>query len=410
MPNQADEDDYQRGLDLQRQDRHAEAIAVLLPLSQRVLTSRLAMNLGVSFSKLGDRQQALHYLQLAARHRPDLPDARRMLGNAYAELGETAAAEAEYRAALAVDPANAEAELALGAFYLSMGRYAEGWALLGARAALFPGAVPSASLSFPEWRGEALAGRALLVLTEQGFGDQIQMVRFAKALKARGAAQVTLVCQAPLAHLFSTVEAVDRILPIRPGEVVNVGAHDYWTRYFSLPAHLDVTLETLPAAPYLAAPTDRRARWAGFAAGARVGLVSRAGPHGFNAANKILPPELAQRLLGAGLVSLEPEDTRAGDFADTAAIVETLDLVVSVDTAVAHLAGAMGKPCWTLLPHLACDWRWLRERTDSPWYPSMTLYRHGARQDWPAMVERVLADLAAAGLAPGGRGGNLRPA
>jgi tetratricopeptide (TPR) repeat protein len=398
MPDQADEDDYQRGLELQRQDRHAEAIEVLLPLSQRVLTSRLAMNLGVSFSQLGDREQALHYLQLAVRHRPDLPDARRMLGNAYAELGETAAAEAEYRAALAADPANAEAELALGALYLSMGRCAEGWPLLQARTTLFPGAVPPASLSFPEWQGEPLAGRSLLVLPEQGFGDQIQMARFAKTLKASGAARVSLACRAPLAPLFSTVEAADRIIAVGAGEVVEVGPHDYWTRYFSLPAHLGVTLETLPAAPYLAAPADRRARWAGFAAGARVGLVSRAGPHGFNAANKTLPADLARRLLDAGLISLEPEDTGAGDFADTAAIVETLDLVVSIDTAAAHLAGAMGKPCWTLLPHVACDWRWLRGRTDSPWYPGMTLYRHDARQDWPAMVERVLADLAAAGL------------
>ncbi len=406
MPDQADEDDYRRGLDLQRQDRHAEAIAVLLPLSRRVLTSRLAMNLGVSFSNLGERQQALHFLQLAARHRPDLADARRLLGNAYAELGATAAAEAEYQAALAADPVNAEAELALGTLYLSVGRYAEGWPLLRARAALFPGAVPSASLSFPEWRGEPLAGRALVVLMEQGFGDQIQMARFAKALKALGAARVTLACQAPLAHLFSTLEGADRIVPIEPGEVADVSGHDYWTRYFSLPAYLGVTLESLPSEPYLAAPADRRARWAGYARGVKVGLVSRAGPHGLNAANKALPPDLAQRLRHAGLISLEPEDTGAGDFADTAAIIETLDLVVSIDTAAAHLAGAMGKPCWTLLPHVACDWRWLRERTDSPWYPSMTLYRHGARPDWPAMVERVLADLAAAGLGSP----NLRPA
>src|SRR6202012_1650164 len=104
-------------------------------------------------------------------------------------------------------------------------------------AALSPGAPPPASLSFPEWRGEPLAGRSVLVLTEQGFGDQIQMVRFAKALKARGAVRVTLVCQAPLAHLFSTADGADAVLPIRPGQVLEVGRHDYWTRYFSLPAH-----------------------------------------------------------------------------------------------------------------------------------------------------------------------------
>ena len=385
MPNQADEDDYQRGLDLQRQGRHAEAIEVLLPLSQRVLTSRLAMNLGVSFSKLGERQQALHYLQLAARHRPDLPDARRLLGNAYAELGETTAAEADSRAALETHPDDAETQLALGTLLLSVGRYAEGWPLWSVRAALHPAAIPPIALSFPEWQGEPVAGKSLLIAAEQGFGDQIQMVRFAEALKARGAARVTSSSVRPRWRIcFRPSRPSTGSFPCGPGEVVDVAGHDFWTRYFSLPAHLGVTLETLPAAPYLAAPADRRARWAGFAAGARVGLVSRAGPHGFNAANKVLPRDLAQRLLDAGLISLEPEDTGARDFADTAAIIETLDLVVSIDTAGAHLAGAMGKPCWTLLPYVASDWRWLRERTDLPWYPSMTLYRHGARQDWPA--------------------------
>ena len=124
-----------------------------------------------------------------------------------------------------------------------------------------------------------------------------------------------------------------------------------------------------------------------------VGLVWQASPTGFNAANKGLPRAVAQRLLDRGAISLQPEDTGAADFADTAAIIARLDLVISIDTAVAHLAGAMGKPCWTLLPYVHCDWRWLRDRGDSPWYPGMKLYRQAQPQDWSQTLDQVLADL-----------------
>ena len=103
-----------------------------------------------------------------------------------------------------------------------------------------------------------------------------------------------------------------------------------------------------------------------------------------------MPDELARRLLDRGAVSLHPEDSGARDFADTAAIIERLDLVISIDTSVAHLAGAMGKPVWTLLPYVHCDWRWLRGRTDSPWYPTMKLYRQARPRDWTDTLAQVL--------------------
>jgi ADP-heptose:LPS heptosyltransferase len=106
-----------------------------------------------------------------------------------------------------------------------------------------------------------------------------------------------------------------------------------------------------------------------------------------------MPAEVARRILDRGARSLHPEDTGARDFADTAAIIARLDLVISIDTSVAHLAGAMGKPCWTLLPYVHADWRWLRERTDSPWYPSLKLYRQTRPRDWSETVDQVLRDL-----------------
>lgn len=398
MQDDIGEDSFERGVTLQRAGRFAEATDIYRRLAATVLTVNLAMNLGVCLTQLGDREGAEHYLGLAARKRPGDANARRLLAVAHGESGRTDLAERELRAALAANPGDGATELALGGLCLSLGRYAEGWPLMAARVALHPAVVPPIAPNFPEWRGEPLAGKSVLVWVEQGFGDQIQMARFANSLKALGADRVTLGCRPALAHLFSTLAGADAIVPVAVGATVEVQPHDYWSRYFSLPEPLGLTLETLPAQPYLSAPADRRARWAGAGADARVGLVWQASPTGFNAANKGMPRELAQRLLDAGAASLQPEDSGAADFADTAAMIENLDLVISIDTAVAHLAGAMGKPCWTLLPYVSCDWRWLRDRCDSPWYPTMKLYRQSRARDWSGTVDHVLGDLAAAGL------------
>ncbi|MDB5436486.1 MAG: tetratricopeptide 2 [Phenylobacterium sp.] len=390
MQDDTGESSFARGVELQRAGRFAEAAGIYSELAQTRLTSNLANNLGVCLGELGDWPGAERYLALAARHRPTDADVRRRLGSIYAEAGRADLAEREYRAALAARPGDPSVELALAGLYLSLGRYAEGWPLLAARIPLHPDVVPPMNVSFPEWRGEPLEGKSILVWVEQGFGDQIQMCRFIDSLKARGAAQVTLGCRPALAHLFSTLPGADRIVPITAGASVTVASHHYWSRYFSLPEHLGITLETLPAQPYLAAPADRLERWP--RAGS-IGLVWQASPTGFNAANKGLPAKLAQRLLDRRAISLHPEDTGARDFADTAAIIARLDLVISIDTSVAHLAGAMGKPCWTLLPFIHADWRWLRGRTDSPWYPSLKLYRQTRPLDWSETVDQVLRDL-----------------
>jgi tetratricopeptide (TPR) repeat protein len=395
MQGEKGEPSFEDGVALQTAGRFGEAAELYLRLADKVLTVNLAINLGLCLTETGDFAGAQHYLGLAAGAKPQNPGIRRLLGAALAEAGRTDQAEAEYRAGLAANPGDEATMLALGGLCLSMGRYAEGWPLLDARVALHPGVVPQISLSFPEWQGEPLAGKSMLIWVEQGFGDQIQMARFTRELKARGASRITLGCRPPLAHLFSTLASVDVVIPVAAYAQISVATHDYWTRCFSLPGRLGVTLETLPTRPYLSAPADRRARWSGHAKGARAGLVWRVSPTGFNAHHKLLPDELAQRLLDRGVISLQPEDTGAEDFADTAAIIETLDLVISVDTATAHLAGAMGKPCWTLLPYVHCDWRWLRDRTDSPWYPMMKLYRRTDPRDWTEAVDRVLGDLAA---------------
>ncbi|THD70135.1 tetratricopeptide repeat protein [Phenylobacterium sp.] len=404
MADDPDEAEYQHGVSLQRAGRFEEAVAVYLPLAERALTVKLATNLGLALGETAEYPQAPHYLKLAAEHRRTDGGLWRALGRAYGESGDLDLAEQAYRNALALDPRDLHAELGLGGVYLSGGRYAEGWPLMSARAELHPDVVPAVVVPYPEWRGEPIDGKSILVWVEQGFGDKIQFARFAKALKSRGASRVSLACSPNLTDLFSTLTGVDELIPIGVGASTSVASHDYWSRYLSLPEHLGITLETLPSEPYLAAPPQRRARWAGFGRGARVGVAWKASPTGFNGVNKGLPDPLAERLLAVGAISLHPEDTGAKDFADTAAIIDGLDLLVSIDTSVAHLAGAMGKPCWTLLPALHCDWRWLRDRTSSPWYPTMRLYRQTRAKDWTETIDRVIDDLAAAGLAGRGLG------
>lgn len=342
---------------LQEAGRFQEALEAYVALSREVLTVNTACNIARCHLRLGDPDAAQRELANVARQRPDHPTVLRF-------------------------------GLELGAALLAAGRYAEGWPWMEARVQLRPDAVPSVGVRFPEWTGEPLDGKSILVWVEQGFGDQIMLARFANQLAAQGA-RATLATRPPLVDLLAQMPGVAAVIPVALREAVSVPRHDYWSRYFSLPYRLGVTLENLSGAPYLSAPPDRRERWGGRRG---VGLMWRPSATGFNSAAKVMPDPQAQRLLARGVVSLQPEDTGVADFADTAALIEGLDLVISVDTAVAHLAGAMGKPCWTLLPREGVDWRWMHDRADSPWYDSMRLFRQG-EAGWSALVDDVEAAL-----------------
>ena len=304
-------------------------------------------------------------------------------GNAARYAGDFAEAEAAYRAALAVRPDNAPVLAALGLLRLAEGRYAEGWALYDERRKFQPLLADRAGIA--EWRGEDLTGKSLMIWPEQGLGDEIQMARYAPMLKARGAT-VVLACSPSLAGLFGSLGV--QVAPLADG--ARLPTTDFYCANFSLPGRLGTTLETIPAAPYLSAPAEPKA--------GGVGFVWRGNPEHPNDAGRSLPsPEVLAPL--AQRVALSDLQTPRGDFLDTAARVQALDLVITVDTAMAHLCGALGVPCWVMLAAHRTDWRWLAGRTDSPWYPSLRLFRQASPGDWAGVVRQMLA-----ALAPIGRG------
>ncbi|MCI3132905.1 tetratricopeptide repeat protein [Phenylobacterium aquaticum] len=305
------------------------------------------------------------------------------LGVLHTSLGRFEAAEQAYLAALEIDPAAAFPRHALSRLWLAQGRYAEAWPLFEARREIPSLNIPAPVLPYPEWRGEDLTGKRLLVLSEQGIGDQIQLARFFPDLRARGA-EITYFSLASLARLLDGRGA--KILTSVPAG--RAPAADYWILSFSLPLRLGVTRQTLSGGAYLEADGPRTGG---------VGVVTRGNPGHANDRNRSLSGPAADRLAALGR-DLTPEATGARDFHHTARIVAGLDLVIAVDTSVAHLAGAMGKPCWVLLPAMDVDWRWGLSGDATPWYDSLKLYRQETAGDWAPVLDQVEADLAALGL------------
>lgn len=302
------------------------------------------------------------------------------LGALYDKQCRLEEADEAYRQARRIDPSALGPAYGQGLLRLRQGRYAEGWRLFEARRGLPVLRTPDVALGCPEWRGEDLAGKRLLVIAEQGLGDQIQFARFLPELARRGA-DVAFACDPAVAPLCAGLGV--QALPWSAGRPLPDA--DYWVLLLSLPLRLGVTLETLDGRPYLSAAP----RGSG-----GVGVKALGSPAQMHDRFRSLPPDQAARLERLG-VSLEPEATGARDLKDTAEIVAGLDLVITVCTSVAHLAGALGKPVWILLAAQGVCWRWLHGRADTPWYDSAVLYRQRTPGDWVEVLDRVEADLAA---------------
>ena len=362
------------------------------------MTAPDAFQAGVEAHRRGDHAKAERLYRRAMEDAPMSADCRLNLGILLRNLGRPHEARPVLEEGLRLAPARTDLRFALGLVLLMLGDYAAGWPLYENRREVFKVAFPD--LPVPEWKGEPLAGKRIAVFPEQGLGDAIQFARFLPLLRQAGA-QALLLCKPALEPLFAgAFEGVE--VQSLAGEV-QLGALDYWAPILSIPGRLGLALDAVPSAPYLRAADPQPLSPRAF----RVGLTTQGNPRHQNDARRSLDQGQAARLRalsGVETVSLHPEDSGAADFMRTADIVSGLDLVVSVDSAVCHLAGALGKPTLLLLPGYGVDWRWMTDRGDSPWYPNHRLFRSAVDGDWSAalaQVEHAVDQLRAAKLTKG---------
>jgi len=377
-------------------------------------------NLGVVCRESNRLAEAETCYRQALAQQPDYADALSNLGVVLREMGHLAEAERCYRRTLALDPEYANARWNLGLLLLSQGRHREGWACYEARyhPRRTEGVSKRPDVAFPQWQGESLAGKSLLLWPEQGAGDYIQFARYFSALRQQGLRRLTVACRPALAPLFESLASVDQVIGLAPG--ARLADHDYWSFPLSLPAFLPANADAIPTdLPYLQASPERLAQWRERLAGdgLKVGLVWKGNPDHKSDARRSLPglATLAplwsvpgvrffslQKGAGEAEASAPPAHqplvdlgSAIDDFADSAAIIAQLDLMICVDTAAAHLAGALNKPCWVLVQAVDTDWRWQLEGEDAPWYPgALRIFRQTTDDDWAPVVAQVAAALA----------------
>ncbi len=384
------------------QGAHAEAIGHLRKaIAHQPRFPEALNNLALLLRSAGQTQEAEIYLQKAIALRPGYAAAWNNLGNLFVELSRINEALRCYTKALAIDPNYAEAHTNRALISLLQGSFEEGWQEYEWRWKQ-PG-VGVRTLPQPEWDGSPIAGKTILLHSEQGAGDTIQFIRYARDLHRQGA-KVLLHCQEPLRTLLTAMPELAAVFS-GPTPAPEFDVH---APLMSLPRLFATRLDSIPAdTPYICplsgstVPEDL-ASCQKF----RVGLVWSGNKNHRNDRNRSAPLELFADLgyiegvqffslqLGTEahtdwIIDLAPHLT---DYAAAAACLSALDLLITVDTSVAHLAGALGRPVWTLLPPCN-DWRWLEHREDSPWYPTMRLYRQDKLRNWKPLIRRVAGDL-----------------
>jgi tetratricopeptide (TPR) repeat protein len=368
-------------------------------------------NLGAALFRLGDEAGARACFDRALELQPAHVMARCNLGYQLSQQGDLQGAQECYRRAIECDPGSATAHFYLGLTELLLGNYSVGWREYEFRWDTKEFRGRKRALPVPQWRGEPLDHARILLHAEQGLGDTLQFVRYVPLVAARGG-QVVLEVPGRLYRFLRGVSGVSEIV-LRGEPLPEV---DWQSPLMSLPLAFGTDVASIPASiPYLSPDPAMAEVWAGrLKPGLRVGLAWAGNPKHIRERQRSIPLARLASLLaleGATFYSLQKGpaseqcrdlppglnlidlDAEQQDFADTAAIVANLDLVISIDTAVAHLAGAMGKPVWVLL-HRVPDWRWLLGRNDSPWYPTARLFRQAFAGVWDDVIEQLQAELA----------------
>lgn len=378
---------------------------------------RAKYNLGVVLGDLDQYAIAVEWLTQVIEVEPHHAEAHNSLGYVYSKQRLLEKAVEHYGAAVRLDGSYAKARFNLGMNLLQLGQFEQGWAESEWRwktAEFTPLKCPQ-----PRWQGEDISDKILLVHTEQGAGDAIQFVRYIP-MAAQRCKKLVFVCTPALMKLFESVEGIDKI--INAG-TLGLDEFDVYLPLMSLPYIFNTTLETIPAEiPYLRVPKDHQFETLTLPQkkpkSFRVGITWAGSPTHKNDANRsckledFLPIlELASQMSQLEFYSLQkgdriadlrhlPSEIKVHDlneildtYADTAIVMQQLDLVISVDTSVVHLAGALGRPVWTLLCYNP-DWRWLVEGEETPWYPTMQLFRQPYPQDWQSVFQQVQQTLA----------------
>ncbi len=394
---------------LTRLERHAEAERCFRhALALEPNNSRLLFNLGNTYLRADRIEDAVAAYRAAIAVDPQYFDPYHNLGHAYNELGRPADAEACFRKGMELRPDDFNPHMSLGMTLIAQGRYQEGWREYQWR--LHDKVqLPPRGFTQPAWQGESLAGKTLLLCSEQGAGDAIMFMRYLPLLLAQGA-KVIVECLPPLRRLFEHLEGPEKV--VLKGD--RLPDFDTYVAPIDLPLFFNTTVDTVPATvPYLPWPTPEQDPSLRLDApsGRRIGLIWAGNPsHRHDRWRSIHDVKLLAPLFdvpntvfynlqfgaraddfdkaGMGHRIVKLGDERIVDFWNLAGFVRQMDLVISVDTAVCHLAGALGVPTWTLLAH-GGEWRWMTEREDTPWYPTMRLFRQKARNDWPELIQRV---------------------
>ena len=396
---------YQAGLFQSAIDLIESAIRI------RTEEPRYYNDCGEAYRRMGNLGAGIARFRRALVLDPGCLSAHNNLGSAFMEEGKIEQAMASFRHVLQIDPQNADAHYNLSLALLLTGDFRAGWEEYKWR---WESAQKQFKRNFSAalWNGGPQEERTVLIYCEQGLGDALQFIRYIPLVQAR-VGRVVVECRKELVRLFKSIPEISLI---EYGQ--SEPECDLQLPIMSLPGVFGATIDNIPARiPYLFSEPEIAKHWQnriGAHKELKVGIAWAGNKNHVNDYNRSCPFELFQPLLqipGIHFFSLQKRDVQdpplpdfkgslmdysaeLNDFADTAGLISALDLVISVDTAVAHLAGALGKPVWMLLPFVP-DWRWMLKRNDSPWYPTMRLFRQSAAGNWPPLIKQIAEELSA---------------